>query len=406
MALLASEGELEEGEILPRGLPFVGFRRHAPPQPLVPGEPDHMRRADGPSTSKGSSTAGAIVAKRSQLTVLKLLRESPYVGFCRHAPPSPTLSFARSPALSESPFGELLPAAGQGAAPGTSLPSPLPDALWVAVLSYVAEVPAVLNLARVSSNFEELLRCPGTWQGIKVRVQPSALPGLAPVLGRWLKAWQFATKLVVPRSAQLLAEIGRLAPQLKVEVAWRFDSRTKGDGLEVVRGGAAVRRVSQEDLVALGDAPLVHGRGRPPYVEVRLERLDNVPAGDGLNDFGIGVTACNPEDLDDVGAVAAEVPRSWVVDFAQSVVCLSVNNREETKGFGAAASTLCEGDRVGVRVAPLDRALEVFINGELRDRLAPAPGHRIPPGATLFPVMDLYGRAVQLACTDAEGPAP
>lgn len=41
--------------------------------------------------------------------------------------------------------------------------------------------------------------------------------------------------------------------------------------------------------------------------------------GDQINDFGFGVTASDPEELDELGAVADEVPRSWVVDFTQSM---------------------------------------------------------------------------------------
>jgi len=209
----------------------------------------------------------------------------------------------------------------------------------------------------------------------------------------------------VPRSSQLLAEVALRAPELPIEVAWRFDRHLKGDGVEVLLSGLAARRISDEELVVLGDAPLPCGPGRQPYLEVRLDERSEQGAadGDGLNDFGLGVTACDPEELREIGSVADEVPKSWVVDFTQSSVVLSVNNHNAAKGRGVSAAELRQGDRVGLRVMP--DAIEVFVNGALRERLKPCPEERVPEGVSLFPVLDLYGLSTQISRTDADGPA-
>jgi len=208
----------------------------------------------------------------------------------------------------------------------------------------------------------------------------------------------------VPQSKQLLGELAQLLPCMPLEVAWRFDRCAAGEGLEVIRSGASVRRVAEDDVVVLGDAPVVVLPGRPPYIEVRLEEFEEGPGGDGVNEFGIGFTACNPEELEELGAVAAEVPNSWVVDFTRTMVCLSVDNCEEARGYRACSTSLARGDRVGLRVSPEDDAIEVFVNGHLRDRLRPSDGRRVPPSARLFPVLDLFGRATRVMRTGAEKP--
>jgi len=197
-----------------------------------------------------------------------------------------------------------------------------------------------------------------------------------------------------------------LSPSLEVEVAWRFDSRAKGIGLEVINGGSVVRRIDEDEVVVLGDAPLVVCEGRAPYIEVCIEAMDDGPCGDGINDFGIGWTATDPENLKQLGLVAAEVPSSWVVDFTTSMVCLSINNSEEARGHGASSCGLYVGDRVGVRATPEDSAVEVYVNGHLCARLPTRPGKEVPQGARLFPVLDLYGRVSQLSRSYAEVPAP
>mmetsp|Transcript_122361 Transcript_122361/g.305411 ORF Transcript_122361/g.305411 Transcript_122361/m.305411 type:complete len:432 (+) Transcript_122361:224-1519(+) len=407
-----------EGDILPRDLPFVGFWRHAPPTPQqTEGELEQKRQFKGEPDAlppaEGSGRAAA--TKRSQETLLKLLRESPYVGFCRHAPPTPTLRFCRD---AEAPFAggappplELLPEAEEATpweaasdARSQLLPGSLPEIIWTEILSQVVEPCAIHHLARVASCFPMLLADQVTWQGLKIVLGPGCVAGLAPVLHKWLLSWERASKLVVPRSTQLQAEISRLAPHLEVEVQWRFSTHAKGQGLEVIQGGAAVRRVDEEQVVVLGDAPLVVGAGRAPYIEVQIEAFEEELAGDGVNDFGIGLTACDPETLEELGDVAAEVPSSWVVDFTASMVCLSINNCEEGKGHGASSGGLRIGDRVGVRISQEDHALEVFINGSLKDRLHPPARKRVPRGASLFPVLDLYGHVSQLSRTQAEGP--
>jgi len=102
--------------------------------------------------------------------------------------------------------------------------------------------------------------------------------------------------------------------------------------------------------------------------------------------------------------VADEVPRSWVVDFTAASVVLSVNNQEAAKGRCVTADDLREGDRVGLRLMP--GLVEVYINGILREQLAPLPEDCVPIASGLFPVIDLYGRTVQVSRTDAEEPLP
>lgn len=340
--------------------------------------------------------------------MLKLLRESPYVGFCRHAPPSPNLNFARDKHIADDAHSidfPLLPDGDYDAGPVAEvLPGHLPMDVWATILSHIVEVPLVPSLARLASGINEVLHHQGTWQGSVVHISPGMVPALAPVLSTWVDAWRGAAKLVVPRSSQLQAKLSSLAPELQVEVVWRFDARARGEGLQVVRAGEVVCRIDDDDVVVLGDAPLVVGEGRPPYIEVRLEAFAEGPSGDGMNEFGIGFTASNPEELSELGAVAAEVPDSWVVDFTENMVCLSINNCEEAKGYDACSNGLQEGDHVGLRVAPEDGAIEVFINGQRRDRLQPPPDRAVPVDARLFPVLDLFGRVTQITRCSAEAP--
>lgn len=438
--------------LLPRGLPFVGFMRHAPPQGLYGLLDCLLRRrnlqaveAAGPGEDSSSDDPSAGKPDGSRVCSDGLPRTSPYVGFQRHAPPSPKLCFSIAPlvvepllptarALSVEELGLasvrdcdggdsseavhcILPLLGLRSAPNPPVPAStrrdgcppwrVPEEIWTTVLRFVVEVPAIRRLSAVSRAFEHALHMEEAWRGQTVRVPPASLAGLAPVFGAWLAAWRSVKKLVVPRSSQLLAEVSRRVPKLPIEVAWRFDGHLKGDGVEILLSGRAARRVSDEDLVVLGDASLPCGPGRPPYLEVRLDERSKqgAAASDGLNDFGLGVTACDPEELREIGSVADEVPKSWVVDFTQSSVVLSVNNHEAAKGRGVSAEDLFQGDRVGLRVMP--DAIEVFVNGALRERLQPGlEEERVPEGVSLFPVLDLYGLSTQISRTDAEGPVP
>jgi len=345
--------------------------------------------------------------KRSQTEMIKLLRESPYVGFCRHAPPSPIVYFARKNSADDSlPSFDLLPEEDEDAEVSDVLPGALAEDVWGNIFNYVTDVAAIPALSRVDRAFQGIMRHSATWHGRAVVVPIGALPRLAPLLDHWLSAWTSASKLVIPRSKQLLQEVTDRAPNLKVEVAWRFDRHSKGEGVEVLRDGATVRRTDVEEVVVLGDAPLVVEEDRPAYMEVLLDELDAVPSGDGLNDFGIGITACAPEEIEELGCVADEVPCSWIVDFANNSVCLSVNNNLETKGTGIGAEKLVSGDRVGVLVTPGGDAIQVFVNGVLCETLKVPAAQHLPKGRPLFPVLDLYGRAVQVSCTRAERPQP
>lgn len=237
-----------------------------------------------------------------------------------------------------------------------------------------------------------------------ITLPPSCLSGFAPQLDRWLAAWTLAKKVVLPGSKQLLTQISQRAPNLNIEVAWRFDKHLKGLGVEVICHGRSVRKIGEEELVVLGDAPLPCAADRLPYLEVRLDEMGEALE-DNPNDFGFGVTASNPSDICDLGEVADEVPMSWVVDFTQSMVCLSVNNREAARGRRLCASDLKKGSRVGLLLK--QDGVEVYIDGLLRETLTPKhPEERIPQGIGLYPVLDLYGRTIQISRTNAEEPVP
>lgn len=403
-----------EGHFLPRDQPFVGFMRHAPQLALY-GQLDRLLRRRGPRQAGEAVDSSEPAADLDSPTAQKppvLPRASPYVGFQRHAPPSPMLrfaGFAASPLLMplELPAARPLGLAGFSLEPARDeppqWPGRLPEEVWVMVLSAAMEASSIRRLSCVSRGFPELVQEPGVWAGQAVRLAPAALPRLAPCLGRWLNAWRRAERLVVPRSAQLLAEVARRAPELPVEVAWRFDQHLKGDGVDVLRHGMTARRNSEDELVVLGDAPLTSSPGRPAFMEFRLDERGEA-VGDCLNDFGFGVTATEPEDIRELGSVADEVPRSWVVDFTQSSVVLSVNNHEAVKGRHVSAADLHQGDRVGLRF--MAETVEVYINGVLCERLVPQEEDRVPVEQGLYPVIDLYGRTVQISRTEAEGPLP
>lgn len=356
-----------------------------------------------------------------------LPRASPYVGFQRHAPPSPMLTFKNSVVGKPTPDPSVSAVIPPLMLPKSSLssgldfmmqtcfelapvmpefPGKLPEEAWSIILSDIIEVPLIGRLSCLARGFPEVVQSAQVWQGRPVHIHPEVLLAFAPKLGVWLPAWSSASKLVLPRSSQLLAEVSRRAPHIPVEIAWRFDQQLKGQGVEVIKSGSAARRIEDEELVVLGDAPLPAGDGRMPYLEVCLDVRGEALSSDDVNDFGLGVTACDPQEFRELqlGSVADEVPRSWVVDFTQSSVVLSVNNQEAAKGFDISASTLMEGDRVGLRITP--EAVEVFINGLLRQHLVPAPEERVPTDVGLFPVLDLYGCTVQLSRTWAEVPSP
>lgn len=385
------------GSFLPKN-PFIRFHRHAPLR--FPSDASDTKSLDG-----SPSCVDEVSESRFQQALAKLLKESPYVGFCRHAPPSPTLSFERPGKFANEDHFDI-PGLQLGEDPTTStkLPGALPEDVWTTILLRVLEVDDIPSFARIARGFQSLLLSPNSWQGSQVVVLPSHVQGLAPLLEQWLAAWAKAGKLVLPRSAQLQARVQILAPSLPIEVAWRFDRHAKGSGIEVIMDGEQVRRVGEDEVVVLGDAPLIVADGRAPYIEVQLKSTDDEFIGDGLNDFGIGVTARDPEKIEDLGSVAAEVPSTWVIDFTAHTVCLSINNYEEAKGHGASSGGLVVGDRVGVLFLPQECAAEVYINGQFRDKLQPSRRNNLLFSPRLFPVFDLYGRVSQLSRTYAERP--
>jgi hypothetical protein len=320
-------------------------------------------------------------------------------------PSSPEATYAQEEAIDEAVFGATfsLSESDEDMPPESSL-GHVPDEALVVILSMIANVRGIACLSRVCRTCSIVLKNELVWAHHVVNVAPWMLPAFAPHLDKWLPAWRLVSKVIVPRSHQLLAEMKRQAPDLPVELAWRFDKELKGDGVEIVGHGQSVKRVdgAEEELVVLGDSPLPR-TDDDPYLEVILdERIEDLSQ-DNLNDFGIGVTAQPPSDIGELGAVAGEVPLSWVVDFTRSSVVLSVNNMEAAKGYGANATDLFTGARVGLSVTK-DGCLELFINGKLRERLAPPENERVPSGVELFPVLDLYGCTSQLSRSDARRP--
>ncbi|CAJ1338527.1 unnamed protein product [Effrenium voratum] len=388
------------GRVLPRDSPFVGCLRHAPQQILM-GHLDRLMRRRVPAELALGPDPSDFTEERAFSTydsAKKLPSSSPYVGFQRHAPPSsPALSFADSAVR---PGYFRLPGGVPELDLKDTLPGELPEEVWSEVMRSIIDVPTLAALSRVCTGFHKVAVSEDAWRDRVVRVPPSCLEHLAPHLSCWLEAWAAAKKLVLPRSAQLLKQVAQQAPAIPVEVSWRFDRHLKGDGVEVVQHGRAVRRVAEEELVVLGDAALPCAT-RLPYLEVHLDKCGE-GIGDSINDFGFGVTACDPQEIAELGSVADEVPSSWVVDFTQSMVCLSVNNREASQGKHLSAAALKEGSNVGLLIKP--EAFEIYIDGILRETLAVQAEERVPANVGLFPVLDLYGRTIQISKTDAEEP--
>eukprot|EP00930_Biecheleria_cincta_P030326 TRINITY_DN21000_c0_g1_i1.p1 TRINITY_DN21000_c0_g1~~TRINITY_DN21000_c0_g1_i1.p1 ORF type:complete len:420 (-),score=93.22 TRINITY_DN21000_c0_g1_i1:142-1401(-) len=406
----------EEGRLLPRDSPFVGCLRHAPKQALA-GQLGRLlrRRAEAalqeqvlPEQCEAGSSQSA--PDESLETSEKLPPSSPYVGFQRHAPPSsPVLCFlaiGKGQPLLPPPLrlpGAIDEEDEASLVAFPALPGRLPEEVWTSVAALAVEVPTLAAFSRVSHSFRKVAASEGAWRDKAVRIAPSCVTGLAPRLECWLHAWRACKKLVMPRSEQLLRQVQERAPQLEVEVSWRFDKYLKGNGVEVERQGNSVRRVAEEELVVLGDAPLCRGKDRCPYLEVTLDEYGE-GIGDDINDFGLGVTACQPKEIRELGAVADEVPCSWVVDFTQSMVCLSINNREAATGKYLSALDLKQGVRIGLLVKPAE--FEVYLDGVLRASLpVEVAEERVPLETGLYPVLDLYGRAIEVSKSDAEGPS-
>jgi hypothetical protein len=279
------------------------------------------------------------------------------------------------------------------------------DEVWILVFSMFVELPSIFSLASLARGFSSLLTSEWVWAGRPVVVPPSLLARLAPVLSEWLPAWKRASKIVIPKSAQLMSQVLLKAPELPVEIAWRFDTHYKGNGVEVINHGRTVRRIhgADEELVALGDSPLTSRLNGSLFFEVALDDRStfDVDDGDYVNDFGIGVTACPPSEMDELGTVADEVPLSWVVDFTAASVILSINNCEVFKGKNLSALGLREGDRVGLCMTGAG-SIEVLVNGYIREQLVPPIGKGVPTGVPLYPVLDLYGCTMQLSRTDTD----
>eukprot|EP00927_Polykrikos_kofoidii_P085847 TRINITY_DN9435_c0_g1_i2.p1 TRINITY_DN9435_c0_g1~~TRINITY_DN9435_c0_g1_i2.p1 ORF type:complete len:489 (-),score=88.96 TRINITY_DN9435_c0_g1_i2:128-1594(-) len=348
-----------------------------------------------------------------------LPQDSPYIGSERHVPPSPLLSFFQMPpaldpndlftSLTEDVAAEEEPPKSEEQL--VSLQQRLPIDVWATIFSSIVGVPSLKRWLYVARGFPEILRSAGVWRNNIVRIAPGMLQALAPRLSLWLPSWRCASKVSLPNSTQMLAEVARRAPDLPVEVAWRFSEYCKGAGVEIHRHGCSVRRrpTATDELVVVGDAPIARGlveggasNIRVPYFEVRLDQLDMQPSANP-NDFGLGVTVMHPKRINhEQIAVADEVPRSWIVDFTRSTVCLTKCNEEIVRGQNLSVSSLVEGDRVGLRF--VEDAVEIFVNGVLRERLVPDVRDRVPLKRDLFPVLDLYGRTIQVSRVDVEAP--
>lgn len=351
----------------------------------VPEEEDAPQEEPCLSTpSKGAGLADVLTSM--------LQEHPPFAGIFQDAPETQTLPSA----LKQLPRSAV------------EEPGQLPDDAWQNILSLVAEVKTIGCLTLIDRRFSTLLKSELVWTQRHVQLSGVCLARLAPQLDTWLGAWRLASKLIVPKSAKLISKVTQQNPNLHVEVAWRFDHELKGAGVEVINRGRSVKRVagSEEELVVLGDAPLsqtIGGHdGTLPYLEVLLDSRSCENAGDGLNDFGIGVTTRQPSKAQ-VGAVADEVPFSWVVDFTKHSAMLSVNNLESAKGWQVSGEDLKEGDRVGLRFTAKG-SIEIYINGKLRDHLIPGESELVPQAAELFPVFDLYGCTEQLSRTYADSP--
>lgn len=277
------------------------------------------------------------------------------------------------------------------------------------ILSLVAEVGSISHLSLVDRRISALLKSEAVWAGQPVNLSCTSLSDCMPQLDTWLGAWRLASKLIVPKSSELITQLSDKNPALPLEIGWRFDNELKGSGVEVCNGGRSVKRAAEEEdeLVALADAPLPMTIGdngsKLPYLEVILDdRSWEGDCGDGLNDFGVGVTARRPSKAE-VGAVADEVPLSWVVDFSKNFVTLSVNNQQAAKGSQLSGEDLEEGDRVGL-LFTAQGSIEIYINGKLMEHLTPHERDRVPEGVELFPVLDLYGCTTQISRTYSTSP--
>jgi len=274
-----------------------------------------------------------------------------------------------------------------------------------AILTCIADVRLLPIISLLAHGFPEAMKNTAVWRNRVVRTSPQGMYLLAPNLKSWCCSWRLASKMVIPRSNQLITAISQQLPNMILDFAWRFDEHMKGDGVEVLNNGLSVRRTGDEHLVVLGDAPLLADTaGTGQYLEVVLDIRGEL-LGDGLNDFGLGFTACDPTHMlqDDLGEVADDVPHCWVVDFTSYSVVLNVNNYVTACGTKISGATLKEGDRVGIRAAA-DGAIEVYLNGALCQRLVPPQADRPPVGVALYPVLDLYGRSVQITRTKNDMP--
>mmetsp|Transcript_44391 Transcript_44391/g.95685 ORF Transcript_44391/g.95685 Transcript_44391/m.95685 type:complete len:420 (-) Transcript_44391:122-1381(-) len=400
-----SEAATPSPSFLPRCSPFVGLLPHAPRRLVRTDQLEKLFRRHRSLSQRRAREAPL----EEGLQRLESYRGVPYVGFHRHAPPSPLLRFQADPETAcldtclDFPVFRLEDAHARSArTPFYSRPQGLAVEIWLSIFSYVLDLPTIGVLADLARGFPEMTRMPELWAQYEVHLKPTCIEPLAPFLSVWLPAWRCVRRLLVPQSQQLLTAISLMAPDLKVDVAWRFHSTLRGAGVAIEDHGWAVRRSGTMELVVLGDAPLPTS-SEGAYLEVQLDERGEDLA-DGTNDFGIGVTIASPQEINRLGEVAVEVPQSWVVDFTKTRITLSNNDKEVARGSGAVSSgSLREGSLVGLKIT-CDGDVEIYLDGVLRERLVPLTDYRVRADRPMFAVLDLWGRSVRISRTLNEKP--
>merc|ERR1740138_243471 len=113
--------------------------------------------------------------------------------------------------------------------------------IWANILSYLADLRTLPRLASIGRIFPERVKSKTTWHGLAMRICPKTLPSFAPHLDKWLPALRSASKLLVPRSQQLLAKLSESLPAGNIEVFWRFHRYFKGSGIKGINSGLTVQ---------------------------------------------------------------------------------------------------------------------------------------------------------------------
>lgn len=438
---------------LPKSSPYVGHYRHAPPSPVHAELAESLQKLLSRTRKTRDTKEPALPRPLSPLP-----KNSPFVGYQRHAPQSPRMSplgsmspMALEPAalpadeafslnddgplglfflddsamnldnieegedsfslfqlgddlheeeasVSFDPFPALfkkMPASSRKKST-LSLDQYLPHTTLCEVINNIATTKMLPSLLSASRSFHEATRSPQTWQGIPVSIPPAAV-FYTEKLESYSDMWKEAEKIMLPRCSNLFVQLNETCPDVPLEVVWRFDSRLKGTGVTVKNNGKTACRSDDDKVVVLGDAPI-----RESYFEVFLDERDDDMDWENPNDFGLGVTASHRRAREQMKSVevAGEVPHSWVVDFSKSSIFLVINNEQAAQYEFFGAADIRKGDRVGLLLEP--NIIRVYING-LQEASLKVPEHALIEG-TLYPVFDLYGRTKQITYSTASRP--